>query len=187
MATLVTQPNCPPAHAALRSFVAACALRQALSHWVTPQLLQHKWPNDVLLNSGKVAGILLESHSTGHVVTKLSVGIGVNLGSAPEDVPDAHFAPTGVADHCANAPTVAAFLPKLAQAWQHFDGMLTQEGFSAIRDVWMAHAARLGQDIRAQVGTTSHVGRFDGIDGQGSLVLLTSTGQTVIPAADVFF
>ncbi|MDO7700124.1 MAG: biotin--[acetyl-CoA-carboxylase] ligase family protein, partial [Planktomarina temperata] len=97
-ASLVMQPRCTPAEAAQRSFVAACALRRALSSLVGAGALAQKWPNDVLLNGGKVAGILLESSGSGQLVDRLTIGIGVNLGPAPQDVAQASFPPIGVAD-----------------------------------------------------------------------------------------
>ncbi len=71
----------PPGDRALRSFVAALGLFDAMA-MVTgrPELFALKWPNDVLLSGGKLAGILLEAVNGG----ALAIGLGVNLASAPE-------------------------------------------------------------------------------------------------------
>ena len=63
------------------SFVAAVAILETLSEWISPELLGLKWPNDVLADERKLAGILLETSGN-----SLIVGIGVNLVSAPEIV-----------------------------------------------------------------------------------------------------
>ena len=57
-ASLILPLNCPPQEAALRSFTAALALRDALSSYLAPDALTLKWPNDVLLEGRKIAGIL---------------------------------------------------------------------------------------------------------------------------------
>ena len=90
-ATLLMKPLCTAQAAAQRSFVAANALLEALSIYIDRRKISLKWPNDVLINGGKVAGILLESSGRGPFVDWLSVGIGVNLSYAP-DIDGAAFA-----------------------------------------------------------------------------------------------
>ena len=186
-ASLVMQPFCPPAQAAQRSFVAACALRRALSRVVEVGALAQKWPNDVLLNGGKVAGILLESSGSGQQVDRLTIGIGVNLGHAPRDVAHASFQPIGVADVTGQSPAPEAFLAILAAEFAAVDDVLQQQGFCEVRAEWTAHAARLGEDITARTGREEITGRFEGLDAQGNLLLLTAGGKRVIPAADIYF
>ena len=186
-ASLVIQPNCPPSMAAQRSFVAACALRRALATYVDPNLLTQKWPNDVLLQGGKVAGILLESSGSGLNVERLTIGIGVNLGHAPKDVPNASFAPVSLADVTGQTVPVETFLEVLAADFAAVEFKLVKQGFADIRAEWTAHAARLGQVITARTSRETHTGIFEGLDQDGNLLLLTPSGKKVIPAADVYF
>tara|TARA_B110000240_G_scaffold13250_1_gene13752 strand:- start:2447 stop:3190 length:744 start_codon:yes stop_codon:yes gene_type:complete len=186
-ASLVMQPNCPSTIAAQRSFVAACALRRALATYVDPNLLVQKWPNDVLLQGGKVAGILLESSGSGLNVDRLTIGIGVNLGHAPKDVPDASFAPVGLADLTGQTVPVETFLEVLAAEFAAVEHKLVRQGFAEIRAEWTAQAARLGQVITARTNRETHKGYFEGLDEDGNLLLLTPSGKRVIPAADVYF
>ena len=186
-ASLVMQPNCPPSMAAQRSFVAACALRRALATYVDANLLTQKWPNDVLLQGGKVAGILLESSGSGLNVERLTIGIGVNLGHAPKDVPNASFAPVSLADVTGQTVPVETFLEVLAADFAAVEFKLVKQGFADIRAEWTAHAARLGQVITARTSRETHTGIFEGLDQDGNLLLLTPSGKRVIPAADVYF
>ena len=182
-ATLVMRPTGTAGWAALRSFMAANAVFEALAMHVQRGRLSLKWPNDVLLDNGKVAGILLESASRGDQIDWLAIGIGINLASAPEGVQDAAFPP--VALDAAIDPE--RFLTTLAGFYATQEDILTQLGFDPIREAWLRHAARLGEVITARTGREDIVGRFETVDEAGRLVLSTPRGERRVPAAEIYF
>ena len=189
-ATLVMQPNGPPDQVALRSFVAALALFDTfvtLTGRAEPFAL--KWPNDVLLNGGKVAGILLESVGSAAGVQHLAIGIGVNLIAAPEasELEAGAVRPVALAAETGAVVTPEDFLSVLAEAFAAYETQFEAYGFAPIRRAWLARATRLGEIITARTGTSETVGTFTDIDEQGQLVLETSKGRVTIPAADVYF
>jgi BirA family biotin operon repressor/biotin-[acetyl-CoA-carboxylase] ligase len=186
-ATLIFRPEATHAEAAKRSFLAANALYQALAIYVPAEKLSLKWPNDVLLSGGKVAGILLESSGQGAFVDWLSIGIGVNLRHTPEGVTNASFAPTCLMAAGGWEVAPLDFLATLADAYATQEAKLLRLGFERIREDWLHKAARLGEVITASTGREEITGIFDSIDKDGNLVLITGTGPRAIAAADVFF
>lgn len=186
-ASLVLHPNEPPGHAALRSFVAALALHDALRAVAPDADLSLKWPNDVLLNGGKLAGILLEGSSVAGRMASLVIGIGVNLGQVP--VPGAGGTVEPVSLRAGAGVEVApeTLLNRLAAAYAEREAVFQQDGFAPIRADWLARAARLGQVVTARTMQGEAQGRFETVDEEGNLVLSTAEGRRAIPAADVFF
>lgn len=172
---------------ALRSFVAALALFDAVAV-VQGQArgLSLKWPNDVLLNGGKLAGILLETAGRSGA---LAVGIGVNLAHAPDpaDLPVGAVPPVSLAGETGLTPTPEAFLTPLAAAFARYDTQLRCYGFGPIRNAWLDRAAKLGQPITARTQTEEITGTFETVDETGALVLTVPSGRRAIPAADIYF
>ena len=190
MASLVLHPTEAPESVALRSFVAALALRDALADASgRSDGLSLKWPNDVLLNGGKVAGILLESIGSGAQVDHLIIGFGVNLVAAPTqaDVEEGATPPVSLLSETGAQVTPEEFLDLLAPAYARHEAAFTTYGFGPIRTAWLAGAARLGEVITARTMRETMTGRFDTIDAGGNLVLHTANGQRAIPAAEIFF
>lgn len=187
-ATLLLRVSCDPAQAALRSFLMAVALRQTLAMSVPADQLANKWPNDVLLSGGKVAGILLESIGRGGQVDYLSIGVGVNLATAPlpDQVEAGAFRPTALAAHGAIV-SPQDFLFWLASHFADQERLFREFGFDPIRRIWLSHAARLGEVITARTMRAEITGTFETVDEAGNLVLLTPEGRTAIAAADVYF
>jgi len=188
-ATCSFRPDGPAARIALHSFAASLALRDALVALTDlPQAFALKWPNDVLLNGGKLAGILLESAGVGAGVSRLAIGFGVNLIGAPDP---AHLDQDALRPVTLLAETGLRLSPEtlldhLAPAFAARAAQLS-DGFARIRADWLTHAARLGQPIRARTATQIRHGTFETIDDSGALILRTASGPLAIPAAEVFF
>ena len=185
-ATLVMRPDGGPERAALRSFIASLALYDAIVA-VTggARGLTLKWPNDVLLNGGKLAGILLESNCTG----TLSIGIGVNLLNAPDatQVEEGAVPPVSLLSETGADVTPEDFLNALAPAFARYEAQFNAYGFAPIRTAWLDRAARLGQVITTRTGTAEHTGTFETVDDSGALILRTSECLQAIPAGEVYF
>lgn len=187
-ATLVLPLDEPAGQAALRSFVTAMALFDACEE-VSGRRdgFALKWPNDVLLNGGKLAGILLESSGMGGNVGQLLIGVGVNLRAVPDAVDSGAVPPVALAPETGRRITPEAFLTALAAAFARREAVFRAQGFEPIRAAWLERAARLGEDIVARTGREEWRGIFETVDGEGNLVLSTARGRRAIAAADVFF
>jgi BirA family biotin operon repressor/biotin-[acetyl-CoA-carboxylase] ligase len=189
-ATLVLTSPGDPGTIALRSFVAALALFDTcvgLTGRIDGFAL--KWPNDVLLNGGKLAGILLESSGLGNEISHLSIGIGVNLCQTPDtsSLDDGALRPVSLLSETGIQVEPEVFLLHLAAAYAQFETQFCTFGFDPIRAAWLDRAARLGQVITARTGNHETTGTFETVDSLGNLVLMTAKGRVSIPAADVYF
>ncbi len=184
-ATLLLRPEKPAAECAQLSFVAAIAAADAAARFAPRARIEVKWPNDVLADGRKVAGILLESASSGNVPFWLAIGIGFNLSHHPEGVA---FPAISIAALGAPAPAPADALVELASGFAKWYDIWARGGFAPIREAWLARAARLGERIIARLQERELSGTFEGIDETGALLLREGQGKVnVIAAGEVFF
>ncbi len=185
-ASLVLKPAEAPGQAALRSFVAALALYDALRVVAPGADLALKWPNDVLLSGGKLAGILLEGSSGAARMDHLVIGFGVNLSEAPPQA-EAAVPPTSLRAGAGVEIAPEVFLGHLAAAYARREAVFVAGGFGPIRAAWLERAARLGEAVIARTMQGETRGIFETVDAEGHLVLSTPQGRRAIPAADVYF
>lgn len=155
------------------------AVRDACADAVgrTPTL---KWPNDLLYDNAKVAGILIESNPD-----VIIAGIGVNVFHSPFDLPDILLYPaTSLAavsgtppDRNALAAAILNWLSVWLDRWR-------VEGPAAVLDSWRENTVTLGHRVRVAGGEVT--GKAVGITPEGALVVVTDAGEErVIYAGDV--
>lgn len=187
--TLLSRPEFEPRRAALLSFAASLAVAELVETLTPAAEITLKWPNDVLVNGRKVAGILLESAGAAGRLDWLSIGIGVNLVGAPGDleIRPGGTAPVSLVEAGAPPTTPEAALDHLAPAMERWLSTFEAEGFAPIRRAWLARAAHLGQRIGAGLPNETLEGIFEAVDDDGNLVLNTASGQRRIAAAEIFF
>lgn len=184
-ATLLLNPGKPAAECAQLSFVSAIAAADTIAHFAPFVEVKLKWPNDVLANGRKIAGILLESASAGAEPYFLAIGVGMNLAHFPvsTDFPATSLAWLGVP-----VPPANEAVTQLAAQFAKWYGIWRERGFAPIRDIWLTRAANLGCAIRARLTAGETSGMFEGIDENGALLLReTSNRLRVISAGEVFF
>lgn len=193
-ASLLLREPSPFEYAPQLTFVAALALRDAVAleaKTLVPQL-KFKWPNDLLLDGRKCAGILIEGEATpdGEAGKRFVVviGIGVNCSSHPPmGDGSAGFPAADLQAHGAVITPEQLFARLSATMCRRIAQWDRGRGFPAILGDWLAHARGIGEPIAVRNGDAEMQGRFVGLDHSGRLVLERPDGGiTKIAAGDVF-
>jgi BirA family biotin operon repressor/biotin-[acetyl-CoA-carboxylase] ligase len=142
--------------------------------------IQLKWPNDLLINTAKLAGILLEREGDAVVL-----GVGLNLSHHP-DLPDRPA--TSLAAQGMTPPTPAEAIVALAECTTHWLDVWRTQGLPTITAAWMARAHVIGTPLFVDTGHNEHLyGSFAGLTTTGALILRLADGtESVIHAGDVF-
>jgi BirA family biotin operon repressor/biotin-[acetyl-CoA-carboxylase] ligase len=172
----ILRPDCPAQRAAELGFAAALAVADIVP---AGREVRVKWPNDVLVDGGKIAGILLESAigQTGQV-QHVVAGIGVNVGFAPQ-LPEMRYPGSALGG------SVEAALEKLAAALAARLAEWRREGFETVRAAWLAKAGPIGAEVDVKLGEGLVRGRFAGLDCEGALLLDTATGPRKIVSGEL--
>lgn len=172
----ILRPGCAAARAAELGFVAALAVGDIVP---ADRAVRLKWPNDVLVDGGKVAGILLESAiAQDGRVEHVVAGIGINVAFAPQ-LPEMRY------PGAALGGTVEAALERLTRALVTRLAEWRRDGFGAIRGAWLAKAGPLGADLDVRLGDELVRGQFAGVDADGALLLDTSDGRRKIVSGEL--
>jgi len=184
-ASLLLTDAAPAPHLPELCFVVALAVRDAVVEvmpWLAPKL-KLKWPNDLLLDDAKLAGILIEVESIGGA-TAVAAGIGVNCAHHPHNL--AYPASSLMAHGDAVMPDEllralsGAMVTRLVQ-WDR------GAGFAAIRAEWLKQAAGVGRDIYVRLADRQLTGTFETLDPLGRLMLRLPGGTLeAITVGEVF-
>jgi BirA family biotin operon repressor/biotin-[acetyl-CoA-carboxylase] ligase len=166
--SVLLRPGLPAAQAGIFPLLAGIAVADAvcafLPETAAPVL---KWPNDVLLQGGKLAGILIDAAQLGQNLDWLVIGIGINLLHAPE-IPGRRTATLKAHGGEATPEAAARILLHYLDEWLQ---RLQVSGPAAIVEAWQQRAHPLGTELAVQTAENSVTGRYAGLSPQGELLL----------------
>jgi BirA family biotin operon repressor/biotin-[acetyl-CoA-carboxylase] ligase len=181
--SLLLKPAGEARHVGQMGLMTGVAVAETIRKYLRePDSMTLKWPNDVLIEGQKCAGMLVETELTPkNSLSWVGIGVGINIVSAPKGI--------GVAmEQFETKPfglpmlrtTFLTAMDKYYMLWQ-------KEGFEAIRDAWLSYAHKKGSKLRVRVAEELIEGSFQGIDESGSL-LMTDQNMDVrkITAGEVY-
>lgn len=198
-ASLLLLPDCDATQTATLGFVAGVALDRALRRLVPDIALKHgidgadgqgarialKWPNDVLADGAKLAGILLEAQKRPDGRLAIVIGIGVNVVAAPEGLPY----PAASIASLGWGVTPQGLFAALSDTWvDAIDVWNNGRGVADILTLWRGSAAGLGAPVAVSRDGEIVRGIFETIDDAGRLIVRANDETRVaITAGDVHF
>jgi BirA family biotin operon repressor/biotin-[acetyl-CoA-carboxylase] ligase len=165
------------------SFATALAIYDVVKTHLIEQILQHdadlpipaiglKWPNDVLVNNRKVAGILLEAQGD-----SLIIGSGVNIDEiAPID--QNRHPPIAFGDFPGILPRPKQLAESYLKRLRFYYDLWERDGFAPVRDLWIGHALHMKQAVSVLVAGQKITGTCIELLDDGGLVLLDESGKS---------
>ncbi len=166
--SILLRPECEARRVGQISILIGVALGEAIRLCSDKSVIL-KWPNDVVLNDAKCAGILLESElSTKGQIKWVVAGIGVNIIDAPDDK-----------EYLGDSINCDYFLKLFLKSLALHYSQWKSDGFDDIRKKWM--------DMTYFRGSILNVGVFDDLDTYGNLIVLDDqNAKKIISAGDVY-
>lgn len=183
--SVVMRPSIPPGQTPQLALVVGLAAAEAVRQWAPAAAI--KWPNDVVVDGRKLAGILAEMELIGADVHFVIAGIGINLNAVADDFPpelrDRAVGLCTVAGHPVDRVAVAVAL--LARLEARYDEYLAH-GFAQLRPAWERLSCLSGQRVCVTEGAQQIEGTMAGLTEDGALRLVDSGGrETLVLAGDV--
>ncbi|GAB4182069.1 MAG: biotin--[acetyl-CoA-carboxylase] ligase [Geothermobacteraceae bacterium] len=184
--SVILRPDIPPWQAPQLTFVAAVALVRAIEQ-VCGLSARVKWPNDVLVDGAKVAGVLSELLADMDRVRAVILGIGLNVNMSRGQLPETLRYPATSLALASGRPSwsrlqlACALYRQIDELYRVYLG----RGFEPIRLAWEASCDLVGRQVQVSSGEDLLVGRCAGIDQDGALLLSGGGATKRVLAGDV--
>jgi BirA family transcriptional regulator, biotin operon repressor / biotin---[acetyl-CoA-carboxylase] ligase len=174
--SVILRPSLPAANAPQITLMAAVALAETVDRFIS-QSAAIKWPNDILVDGKKLAGILTEASCDAAGLQYVILGIGVNLNYRFEAMPEElRQSAISVTELTGKSVRRESFFGRLIHALDRCYGELEESGFARLAPRWEAHFALRGRMVRVELFGESITGTAIGIDQDGALMIEDAQG-----------
>lgn len=170
-------PPLSPQHWPMLPLMTAVAVQEAL------ELLgigsaRIKWPNDLLVNGKKISGILCELSSEGTDLSYAVLGVGLNVNTPLEDMPDEiHEIACSMTSVCGHRFELKEVLDLILNRLDHWLERSVTDDFDSVREQWKERNCTLGQFVTLDNGPSHLSGEAIGIADSGALMLKDEQGR----------
>jgi BirA family transcriptional regulator, biotin operon repressor / biotin---[acetyl-CoA-carboxylase] ligase len=175
--SILLRPAMPPWEVPRLTFLSAVAAARALQD-VTDLKVEVKWPNDLLVNGKKIAGLLNEMSAESDAVHQVVLGLGLNINMTADQFPsELRYPATSV---WLEKGTLTSRLDVVVALLEHFDRLYAEflrYGMEPVRQAWQELFTMLGKVVRVESGPASLKGMVAGIDEEGALLLQLPDGK----------
>jgi BirA family biotin operon repressor/biotin-[acetyl-CoA-carboxylase] ligase len=184
--SIVLRPKTAAAKAQFITLMAGVSIVKAIARCtgLSPRV---KWPNDVLINERKVAGILLESRMSGRQIDHSVIGFGINVNNGSADLPeDIRVKASSLLMELRKPVDRGTLLIDIFSELERLYHVFQDEDFPIILEQWRQSSSTLGQKVRIWQKDEATEGIAVDLSEDGGLVVRLEGGkQTVIHAGDV--
>lgn len=171
--SMILRPSIYPYEAPQLTLLSATVIADAIKKMTNLQP-QIKWPNDVLINGKKIAGILTEMHAEQDQIHYVVIGIGLNVNQEIEDIPaelqhrasSIQIESNEICDIRKIAQNLLAMFEKEYEAFIH-------EGFSKVKNKWESYGYKMGERVWLNMQNQRFQALFLGIAEDGALLMQT--------------
>ncbi len=173
--SLILRPGISPDEAPKTTLLTAVAVAEALIS-LTLLKVSIKWPNDILINGKKIAGILTEIRAEIDAIDYIIVGLGLNVNTPdfPDDIKEK--ATSILIETGKHFPRVRVIREYLKQ-YERYYKILGRIGFETILTRWKELSNIIGRQITVEATGTKHTGQVQDIDRGGVLILKDNAGK----------
>ncbi len=184
--SFILRPEILPVKASEITFVVAAGIMEGIKAH-TGQDVKIKWPNDLLLNSKKICGILTEISAEIERVKYIVAGVGINVAQEPEDFPpEIREKASSLERESGQKINRNQLIKSIIEEMERIYFLYKREGFEKVLDIWRANNITLGRRVKAITREEEIIGLAEKIDQEGFLIIRDDQGnEHKIIAGDV--
>ena len=174
--SVILKPQIPSTHITLLTFVSAIAVVKAIKDAANLDA-NIKWPNDVLINNKKIAGILSEMDAKADAVRFAVIGIGINVNLDIKDIPfELKDKATSIKIESNSTIDRINLICRVLENLEEWYNLFERNGVNDIIKKWKRLAVTIGRDVKVQSGNSLIEGRAVDIDVNGALLIKDRNG-----------
>lgn len=145
-----------------------------------------KWPNDLIVDSRKLGGLLVQMRQIPRAQSLLVIGLGLNVTQVPTAVDEGALLPVCLRDQLHDqTPARSLVAARMIDALWQVAGTFVQTGFDPVRDAWQAADFLCGREVQVQDAGPGLEGVARGVNARGELMIETASGVVAVHAGSV--